>query len=168
MPSTMRKSFNDVGNAAVEASVERTRSGLAGRIGPDPALRSQSAELRWAEAVLRHRLSRLSLGRPAAIRTRGDHAHPLVADGRHFPAVALSIPFADRSLDFLATSDDHRRLTFDVVGPCGHCGEPVPTEEINRLEDLGDCLLQTREALGGSPHFRTSPAHAATCPARGD
>ncbi|MFD8947740.1 hypothetical protein ACFV0B_02620 [Streptomyces xanthophaeus] len=168
MPSTMRKPFNDVEKAAVEAAMERARSGLTGRIGPDPALHSQDAELRWVEAVLRHRLSLLSLGRPVAIRTRDDHTHPLVADGRHFPAVALSIPFADGTLNFLATYDDRRRLTFDVVGPCDLCGKPVPTEEINRLEDLGDYLLQTRDALGGSPRFRTSPAHAATCPARGN
>ncbi|MFJ4003956.1 hypothetical protein ACIPWL_10915 [Streptomyces sp. NPDC090023] len=168
MPSTMRKPYNDVENAAVEAAMERARTGLTGRLGPDPALHSQDTALRWVEAVLRHRLSLLSLGRPVAIRTKDDHTHPLVPDGQCFPAVALSIPFADRALDFLATYDDCRRLTFDVVGPCDHCGEPVPTEEINRLEDLGDYLLHARDAVGGSPRLRTSPAHAAACPARGN
>ncbi|MFD8416577.1 hypothetical protein ACFV2Q_33350 [Streptomyces sp. NPDC059650] len=167
MPSTTRKTFNDIEAAAAEAAVERAKTGQAGPIGPDPALHSQDAELRWVETVLRHRLSLLSLSRPVGIRTRDDDTHPLVAEGRHFPAVALSIPFADRTLDFLATYNDRRRLTFDVVSPCDHCGQPVPTEEINCLEDLGDYLLQTRDALGGSPRFRTSPAHAASCPARG-
>ncbi|MEU7075747.1 hypothetical protein AB0B30_37335 [Streptomyces narbonensis] len=167
MPSTTMKPFNDVETAAVEAALKRAQTGRAAWIGPDPALHSQDAELRWVEAVLRHRLSLLTLGRPVAIRTGEDNTHPLVAGGRAFPAVALTIPFADRTLDFLATYNDDGRLTFDVVSPCHCCGKPVPTEEIDRLEDLGDYLLQARDALGGSPRFRTSPAHAAGCPARG-
>ncbi|MEU5137052.1 hypothetical protein [Streptomyces californicus] len=168
MPSTMRKPFNPIESAAVQAAVERAQTGQARQIGPDPALHSHDAELRWVEAVLRHRLSLQSLGRPIGIRTRDDDSHPLVADGVHFPAVALSISFADRTLDFLATYDDHRRLIFDLLAPCALCGKPVPTEEINSLGDLGDYLLQARDGLGGSPRLRTSPAHTANCPARGD
>ncbi|WP_247701187.1 hypothetical protein [Streptomyces sp. RM72] len=168
MPSTMRKLFTPVEAAAVQAAVERAQTGQAGKIGPDPTLHSEESELRWVEAVLRHRLSLHSLGRPVAIRTRDDDTHPLVADGVHFPAVALSIPFTDGTLDFLATYDDRRRLTFDLLAPCDLCGKPVPTEEINSLEDLGDYLLQARDGLGGSPRLRTSPAHAADCLARGD
>lgn len=168
MPSTTRKPFNPVEAAAVHAAVERAQTGQASRIGSDPAVHSHDAELRWVEAVLRHRLSLHTLGRPIGIRARDDDTHPLVADGKHFPAVALSIPFADGALDFLATYDDRRRLTFDLLAPCDQCGKPVPTEEINSLEDLGDYLLQTRDGLGGSPRLRTSPAHAADCLARGD
>ncbi|MFD8732320.1 hypothetical protein [Streptomyces sp. NPDC059611] len=168
MPSTMRKSLNPLEAAAVRASVERAQSGQASQLGPDPALHSHDAELRWVEAVLRHRLSLRSLSRPIGIRTRADDTHPLLADGVHFPAVALSIPFTDRTLDFLATYDDHGRLTFDLIAACALCGKPVPSEEINSLGDLGDYLLQTRDGLGGSPRLRTSPAHTADCPARGD
>ncbi|MFD4612906.1 hypothetical protein ACFWOT_33530 [Streptomyces sp. NPDC058440] len=167
MPSTTRKPFNPVEAAAVQAAVKRAQTSQASQIGPDPALHSQDTELRWVEAVLRHRLSLNSLGRPVSIRTKDDDTHPLVADGRHFPAVALSIPFADRTLSFLATYDV-RRLTFDLIDPCGRCGKPVPTEEINSLEDLGDYLLQARDGLGGSPRLRTSPAHAEDCLARGN
>nr|AHE39720.1 Hypothetical protein pFRL5_57 [Streptomyces sp. F8] len=105
---------------------------------------------------------------PVSIRAKDDDIHPLVADGQHFPAVALSIPFADRTLTFLASYDDRRRLVFDLLAPCERCGAPVPAEEINSLEDLGDYLLQARDTLGGSPRLRTSPAHAAGCLARGD
>ncbi|WP_331729337.1 hypothetical protein OG592_43715 (plasmid) [Streptomyces avidinii] len=168
MPSTMKKPFNYVETAAVKAAVKRARTGQTVQIGPDPALHSQDAELHWVEAVLRHRLSLHSLNRPVSIRTKDDDTHPLIADGRHFPAVALSIPFAETALDFLATYSDHGRLTFDVLTPCDLCGKPVPTEEINSLEDLGDYLLQARDALGGSPRFRASPAHTAGCLALGD
>lgn len=164
MPSTTRKPFNPVEAAAVQAAVKRAQTSQSSQIGPDPALHSQDTELRWVEAVLRHRLSLNSLGRPVSIRTKDDDTHPLVADGRHFPAVALSIPFADRTLNFLATYDG-RRLTFDLIDLCG---KPVPTEEINSLEDLGDYLLQARDGLGGSPRLRTSPAHADDCLARGN
>ncbi|MET9835096.1 hypothetical protein ABZ508_10440 [Streptomyces lavendulocolor] len=168
MPSTMRKPFNYVETAAVQAAMKRARTGQAGQVGPDPALHSEDAELRWVEAVLRHRLSLHSLDRPVGIRAQNDDTHPLVANGRHFPAVALTIPFADRTLDFLATYNDRGRLTFDVIAPCAQCGKPVPTEEINSLEDLGDYLLQARDTLGGSPRLRTSPAHATDCLARGN
>ncbi|EDY52577.1 hypothetical protein SSCG_05605 [Streptomyces clavuligerus] len=166
MSSTMRHPFNDVETAAVEAAVKRARSG---RSGPDPALHSQDAEHRWVEAVLRHRLSLSSLGRPVAIRAKDDDTHPLVAGGsRHYPAVALSIPFPDRTMNFLATFNNRFRLIFDLVSPCDRCSMAVPTKEINALEDLGDYLLRSRDALGRSPRLRTSPAHAAHCPARGD
>ncbi|MFE9121502.1 hypothetical protein [Streptomyces sp. NPDC007172] len=164
----MTKPFNPVEVAAVQAAMERAQAGQASQLGPDPALHSRDDELRWVEAVLRHRLSLHSLGRPIAVRTGDDDTHPLVPDGVRFPAVALSIPFADRTLDFLATYDDRRRLTFDLLAPCDRCSKPVPTEEINSLEDLGDYLLQARDGLGGSPRLRTSPAHAADCPSRGN
>lgn len=168
MPSTTRTPSNPIEAAAIQAAVKRAQTGQASRIGPDPALHSHDTELRWVEAVLRNRLSLNSLGRPVSIRTKDDDTHPLVADGQHFPAVALSIPFADRTLNFLATYDDRRRLTFDLIGPCDRCGKPVPVEEINSLEDLGDHFLQTRDGLGGSPRLRTSPAHADGCLARGN
>jgi hypothetical protein len=168
MPSTMKKPFNYVESAAVTAAVKRARTGQPAQIGPDPALHSQDVELHWVEAVLRHRLLLRSLNRPVSIRAKDDDTHPLVADGQHFPAVALSIPFADKTLTFLASYDDRRRLVFDLLAPCERCGAPVPTEEINSLEDLGDYLLQARDTLGGSPRLRTSPAHAAGCLARGD
>ncbi|MFJ4152857.1 hypothetical protein ACIP10_35510 [Streptomyces galbus] len=164
----MRTPSNPIEAAAVRAAVKRAQSGQASRIDPDPVLHSHDAELQWVEAVLRHRLSLDSLGRPVSIRAKDDDTHPLVADGQHFPAVALSIPFADGTLNFLATYDDDRRLTFDLIGPCDRCGKPVPLEEINCLADLGDHLLQTRDGLGGSPRLRTSAAHADGCPARGN
>ncbi|MFI6689280.1 hypothetical protein [Streptomyces sp. NPDC050485] len=168
MPSTTKSHFNYVESAAVKAAVKRARTGQPIRLGPDPTLHSQDAELHWVREVLRHRLSLHALGRPVSIRANDDNIHPLLADGQHFPAVAVSIPFADKALDFLATYDSHHRLTFDVLAPCDQCRKPVPTEEINCLEDLGDYLLQTRDALGGSPRLRTSPAHIGGCTARGD
>ncbi|MFE0774831.1 hypothetical protein [Streptomyces sp. NPDC058861] len=168
MPSTTRKPFNHVETAAVRAAVKRARTGQTGQIGPDPALHSEDDELRWVEAVLRHRLSLRSLDRPVGIRARNDHTHPLVANGRHFPAVALTIPFAGGALDFLASYNDRGRLTFDLIAPCAQCGKPVPTEEVDSLEDLGDYLLQARDMLGGSLRFRTSPAHATDCLVRGN
>ncbi|MFD0437178.1 hypothetical protein [Streptomyces chartreusis] len=172
MPSTTKKHFNHVESAAVDAAVRRARTGQSIQIGPDPALHRESkgTELHWVGEVLRHRLSLRSLNRPIGIRAKDDDVHPLITDGQAFPAVALSIPFADGALDFLATYDirGRGRLTFDVVVPCDRCQKAVPTEEINSLEDLGDFLLQARDALGGSPRLRTSPAHDANCPARGD
>ncbi|MFD8887497.1 hypothetical protein ACFV0H_34165 [Streptomyces erythrochromogenes] len=172
MPSTTKnplKLFNLVESAAVEAAVRRAQTGQSIRIGPDPALhRDKGTEHRWVEAVLRHRLSLRSLNRPIAIRATDDGVHPLIEDGQHFPAVALSVPFAEGTLDFLATYDGRSRLVFDLLIPCDRCQQPVPTEEINSLEDLGDFLLQTRDALGGSPRLRTSPAHSTGCPALGD
>ncbi|WP_327740596.1 hypothetical protein OG749_47055 (plasmid) [Streptomyces nojiriensis] len=170
MPSTTKKPFNHVESAAVEAAVRRARTGRSGRIGPDPALHrgDKGTELHSVRDVLRHRLSGRFLRRPIGIIAKDDDVHPLLMSGRHFPAVALSIPFADGSLDFLATYDDSSRLTFDLLAPCDRCQKPVPSEEINSLEDLGDFLLQARDTLGGSPRLRTSPAHTADCVALGD
>ncbi|MER5549886.1 hypothetical protein ABT072_47735 [Streptomyces sp. NPDC002589] len=170
MPSTTKKPFNPVESAAVEAAVRRARTGQSIRIDPDPALHREDkdTELHWVEEVLRHRLALRSLGRPIGIRAKDDDIHPLITAGQHFPAVALSIPFAEGMLDFLATYDGSGRLAFDLLAPCDRCQNPVPTEEINSLEDLGDFLLQARDALGGSPRLRTSPAHIAGCPALGD
>ncbi|MFI1648108.1 hypothetical protein ACH4XT_14380 [Streptomyces avidinii] len=171
MPSTAKnplKPFNHVESAAVEAAVRRAQTGQSIPIGPDPALhRDKGTELHWVEAVLRHRLSLRSLNRPIGIRTTHDGVHPLIEDGQHFPAVALSVPFAEGTLDFIAAYDGGR-LVFDLLAPCDRCQQPVPTEEINGLEDLGDFLLQARDALGGSPRLRTSPAHNTDCPSLGD
>ncbi|WP_331731709.1 hypothetical protein [Streptomyces sp. NBC_00073] len=170
MPSTTKKPLNHVESAAVDTAVRRARTGQSMRIGPDPALHREDkgTELHWVREVLRHRLSGRSLSRPIGIIAKDDDVHPLLMSGQHFPAVALSIPFADGELDFLATYDDSSRLTFDLLAPCDRCRKPVPTEQINSLEDLGDYLLQARDALGGSPRLRTSPAHAVDCPALGD
>lgn len=172
MPSTTSKPLkplNHVEAAAIEAAVKRALTGQSIRIGPDPALhRGKGTELHWLEEVLRHRLSLRSLNRPVSIRAKDDGMHPLIKDGQHFPAAALSLPFPERTLDFLATYDSSGRLVFDLLTPCGRCQKPVPTEEINSLEDLGDFLLQARDALGGSPRLRTSPAHSTGCPALGD
>nr|WP_024126981.1 hypothetical protein [Streptomyces sp. F8]AHE39702.1 Hypothetical protein pFRL5_39 [Streptomyces sp. F8] len=72
MPSTMKKPFNYVENAAVTAAVKRARTGQPAQIGPDPALHSQDAELHWVEAVLRHRLSLRSLNRPVRGSSQGE------------------------------------------------------------------------------------------------
>ena len=171
MPSTTNKPlkpFNHVESAAIEAAAKRALTGQSIQIGPDPALhRDKGTELRWVEEVLRHRLSLRSLNRPISIRAKDDGIHPLIQDGQHFPAAALSIPFAEGTLDFLATYDGRGRLVFDLLAPCDRCQKPVPIEEINSLEDLGDFLLQARDALGGSPRLRTSPAHSTGCPALG-
>ncbi|MFI5986804.1 hypothetical protein ACIBEA_38825 [Streptomyces sp. NPDC051555] len=167
MPSTMIPSFNHIESAAADAAMKRARTGSALPAGTDPAVHHEKDEATGVARVLRHRLRLDSLSTPVAIRTGADALHPLLASGRHYRAVALSIPFAGRSLDFLASYDDRRRLVFDVVASCPCCDEPVPTEGINSLEDLGDYLLQARTALGGSPRFRYSPAHTAVCSARG-
>ncbi|MFD6968757.1 hypothetical protein [Streptomyces sp. NPDC059949] len=169
MPSTTMKSpFNHVESAAVDAAFKRARAGHPAPVGPDPTVLSAEDELAGVARVLRHRLRLDSLNRPVAIRAAHDTVHPLLAGGTHYRAVALSIAFAERSLNFLATYDDLRRLTFDIVEPCPLCHEPVPTEVIDSAEDLGDYLLQARDALGGSPRFRQSPAHGKGCPARGN
>ncbi|MFE3559845.1 hypothetical protein ACFXKW_34060 [Streptomyces sp. NPDC059193] len=167
MPSTMIPAFNHVESAAADAAMKRARTGSPLPASADPAVHHERDEATGVARVLRHRLRLDLLSCPVAIRTAADALHPLLASGRHYRAVALFIPFADRSLDFLATYDDRRRLVFDIVAPCPRCEEPIPTEEINSLEDLGDYLLQARTALGGSPRFRDSPAHTAACSARG-
>ncbi|MGW7198997.1 hypothetical protein [Streptomyces chryseus] len=169
MPSTTKKSsFNHVESAAVDAAMKRAQSGQPVPVGPDPAGLSARDELAGVTRVLRHRLGLDSLSRPTVIKSAHDSVHPLLEGGTHYRAVALSIAFAGRSLNFLATYDDLRRLTFDIVAPCPLCHEPVPTEEITSSEDLGDYLLQARDSLGGSPRFRHSPAHGKDCAARGN
>jgi hypothetical protein len=167
--TTMNSVLNPLHLAAVTAAMERARTGRSTRPGPDPALhRAEDGELVWLERVLRHRLRLGSLGRPVAVRAEYDRLHPLLAAGRHYRAVALTVPFAHGSVTFLATYNEFRRLVFDLVEKCHRCHQMVPVEEVNCLEDLGDFLLQARDALGGSPRFRDSAAHAAACPARGD
>lgn len=170
MPGTTTNSvLNPLQLAAVGAAVERARSGAVARPGPDPALHEEKrGELVWLERVLRHRLQLGSLGRPVAVRAEYDRLHPLLAAGRHYRAVALTVPFASNSVTFLATYDAQRRLVFDLVEPCPRCDQPVPVEQVNCLADLGDFVLQARDTLGGSPRYRDSQAHAAACPARGD
>ncbi|RLU82041.1 hypothetical protein CTZ27_31300 [Streptomyces griseocarneus] len=169
MPSTtMKPAFHHIEAAAVQAAMRRARTGRAIPLGPDPAVHLADDELAGVAQVLRHRLRLDSLNRPAVIRRAPDSLHPLFTGGQHYRATALSIPLGGRSLGFLATYNDRRRLIFDITDPCPRCRESVPTEEINRLEDLGDYLLQARDFLGGSPRFRYSPAHTAHCPARGD
>lgn len=167
MPSTTMKSpLSHVESAAVDAAMKRARTGQPVPLGPDPAVLSAEDELAGVARVLRHRLRLDSLNRPVAVRAAHDGVHPLLGGGTHYRAVALSIAFAGTSLDFLATYDDLRRLTFDIVDPCPLCHEPVPTEGIDSAEDLGDYLLKARDALGGSPRFRHSPAHGTGCAAR--
>ncbi|MFF4534020.1 hypothetical protein ACFY1P_32725 [Streptomyces sp. NPDC001407] len=169
MPSTtMKPALHHIESAAVQAAMRRARTGQAMPLGPDPAVHLSDDELSGMAQVLRHRLRLDTLSRPVVIRRAPDSLHPLLAGGQHYRAIALSIPLGGRALGFLAAYNDRRRLIFDITAPCPHCRESVPTEEINRLEDLGDYLLQARDFLGGSPRFRSSPAHTANCPARGD
>ncbi|MCX4792024.1 hypothetical protein OG369_43090 [Streptomyces sp. NBC_01221] len=164
MPSTTMKSpFSHVESAAVDAAMKRARTGQPVPLGPDPAVLSAQDELAGVARVLRHRLRLDSHNRPVVIRAAHDSVHPLFVGGTHYRAVALSIAFADRSLNFLATYDDLRRLTFDIVALCPLCHEPVPTEEINSSEDLGDYILQARDALGGSRGFPRERGHRVLC-----
>ncbi|WP_424892363.1 hypothetical protein [Streptomyces sp. XH2] len=169
MPSTMMKpALHPIESAAVQAAMRRARTGRAIPLSPDPSVHVWGDELSGVAQVLRHRLRLASLARPVVIRRALDSAHPLLPNGQHYRAIALSIPVDGRALDFLATYNDRRRLTFDLIAPCPRCRKKVPTEEIDCLEDLGDYLLQARDFLGGSPRLRYSPAHTASCPARGD
>ncbi|MFD7919519.1 hypothetical protein ACFV3R_09870 [Streptomyces sp. NPDC059740] len=166
MPSTtITPALSPLELAAITAALIRARTGRPARVEPDPRLHRGSDDvLAWVERVLR--LS--SLGRPIAIHTEHDRVHPLLPGGQYYRAAVLTIPSEGRALNFLATYDERRRLVFDLVDRCPHCRQSVPTQEINCFEDLGDYLLQARDARGGSPRFRYSSAHEPTCPARGN
>lgn len=170
MPSTtMNPAFNPLERAATTAAIKRAQTGQPAPVGPEPSIHSEEeGELVWVERVFRHRLRLDSLDHPVATRAEYDRVHPLLTGGQHYRAVALTVPFQDSALTFLATYDGHQRLVFDLAAQCPHCRQPVPTEQTNCFEDLGDYLLQARDALGGSPRFRHSPAHSADCPARGN
>ncbi|MEU5959307.1 hypothetical protein [Streptomyces sp. NPDC047525] len=170
MPSTMiNPALSPLELAAVTAATRRAQTGRSTPLSPEPSLHSEKdGELTWVERVFRHRLRLGALDRPVAVRADYDRVHPLLTGGQHYRAVALTIPFTNGALNFLATYDEHRRLTIDLVDRCPHCQEPVPTEEINCAEDLGDYFLQARDAVGGSPRFRRSLAHTVDCPARGN
>ncbi|TGB15484.1 hypothetical protein [Streptomyces sp. MZ04] len=170
MPSTtMNSVFNPLELAAVTAAINRARTGRSAPLGPEPGIHSEKdGELAWVERVLRHRLRLDSLNRPVAVRTEYGCIQPLLTGGQHYRAAVLTVPSRGNALSFLATYDEQRRLSFDLVDLCSLCQQQVPTEEITCFEDLGDYLLQARDALGGSPRFRYSPAHAADCPAHGD
>lgn len=170
MPSTtISLALSPLEIAAVTAAMTRARNGPAAPAGPDPRLHGGSGDaLAWVERVLRSRLRLNAFGHPVAIHTEHDRVHPLLPGGQYYRAAVLTIPCEGRALNFLATYDEQRRLVFDLVDRCPHCRQPVPTEEINCLEDLGDYLLQARDALGGSPRFRYSSAHETACPARGN
>jgi len=166
MPSTLTRTFNRIESEAVEAAIIRARTGRPVPLAPDPSVISAPDEHTGVARVLRHRLGLTK--HPAVISPWDDTRHMLLAGGTHYPAIALRLSHEGWFIDFLATYNDRRRLVFDVVEACPRCTEPVPTEEIGRIEDLGDYLLRSRNALGGSPRFRYSPAHTADCPARGD
>lgn len=170
MPSTtITPALSPLELAAVTAAMSRARSGRPAPVRPDPRLHHGSDDvLAWVERVLRCRLRLSSFGRPVAIHTEHDRVHPLLPGGQYFRAAVLTIPCEGRALNFLATYDERRRLVFDLVDRCPHCQQPVPTEEIDCFEDLGDYLLQARDALGGSPRFRCSSAHESACPAHGN
>ncbi|WNI20173.1 hypothetical protein [Actinacidiphila sp. ITFR-21] len=158
--------MSPIESAAVDAAINRARTRQAVHLAPEPSVHTAPDEQTGLARLLRHRLGLAN--HPAVISGHSDERHMLLPGGIHYPAVALLLSHQGWSLRFLATYNDRRRLVFDVVDTCPYCHEPVPTEEIGRAEDLGDYLLRSRDALGGSPRFRLSPAHAVGCRARGD